>query len=156
VLSLVIDWSRRAIPMWTAGRLQAARIETGSEDRSDMPDWIVIEFIRDMGRNICGLSSIGRNPGRITLNDDRCNCGSVKVPPGVVLHEFGHALGFFHVPDRQSVMYPQDPGGCPQLALSAAERYHSAIVYSRPRGNTDPDDDPATTTHLTPSQLRFP
>jgi hypothetical protein len=80
----------------------------------------------------------------------------VKVPPAVVLHEFGHALGFFHVPDRQSVMYPQATGGCPQPALSAAEQYHSAIVYSRPRGNTDPDNDPASTAFIADLQLRVP
>ena len=156
VMSLVIDWSRRSVPMWTAGKLQAAVIETGPEDRPDTPDWIVIDFTRDFGTNTCGQATIGRNPGRITLNNDRCNCGSVKVPPAVVLHEFGHALGFFHVPDRQSVMYPQIAGGCPLPVLSAAEQYHSAIVYSRPRGNTEPDDDPSSTTHLTGSKIRLP
>jgi hypothetical protein len=156
VLSLVIDWSRRSVPLWTAGKLQAALVETGSEDRPDTPGWIVIDFTRDFSTNVCGRSFVGRNPGRITLNNDRCNCGSVKVPPAVVLHEFGHALGFFHVPDRQSVMYPQIAGGCPLPVLSAAEQYHSAIVYSRPRGNTEPDNDPSTTTFVTDPQIRLP
>lgn len=155
VLSLVIDWSRRSVPLWTSGKLQAAAIETGAEDRPDTLGWIVIDFTRDFSTNICGSSFVGRNPGRITLNNDRCNCGSVKVPPAVVLHEFGHALGFFHVPDRQSVMYPQIAGGCPLPVLSAAEQYHSAIVYNRTRGNTEPDNDPSTTTFLTGSQIRL-
>ena len=156
VLALVIDWSRRSIPLWTADRLQAAAVETGPDDRPDTPGWIVVDFTRDFSTNICGTSSVGRDPGRITLNNDRCNCGSVKVPPAVVLHEFGHALGFFHVPDRQSVMYPQIAGGCPLPVLSPAEQYHSAIVYSRPRGNADPDNDPASTAYITDRQLRLP
>jgi hypothetical protein len=156
VLALVMDWSRRSVPIWTAGKFQVATIETGPNDRPDTPGWIVINFTRDFSTNICGQSSIGRDPGRITLNNDNCNCGSVKVPPAVVLHEFGHALGFFHVPDKQSVMYPQISGGCPLPALSPAEQYHSAIVYSRPRGNTDPDNDPASTAFITGPQLRVP
>ncbi len=57
VMSLVIDWSRRSVPMWTAGKLQAAVIETGPEDRPDTPDWIVIDFTRDFGANICGQAT---------------------------------------------------------------------------------------------------
>ena len=156
VLALVIDWSRRSVPMWSAGKLQVATIETGPDDRRDTPGWIVIQFTRDFSTNQCGSSLVGFDPGRITLNNDRCNCGSVKVPPAVVLHEFGHALGFFHVPDRQSVMYPQIAGGCPLPALSPAEQYHSAIVYNRPRGNTEPDNDPPGTAYVQSPRLRLP
>ena len=52
------------------------------------------------------------------------------------MHEVGHALGFFHVGDRDSLMFPFIAGDCPAGALSAAESYHAGIAYSRPRGNT--------------------
>jgi hypothetical protein len=65
------------------------------------------------------------------------------------MHEVGHAMGFFHVPHRNSVMYPFLPGNCPSGTLSAAEKYHAAIAYSRPRGNLDPDRDPSSNRYLT-------
>ena len=99
----------------------------------------------------CGTAFIGRNPGTITLYEDICACGSVKVPGTVVLHEVGHALGFFHVADKGSVMYPAAPGACPPGVLSAAETYHASVAYSRPRGNTDPDRDPSSGAALTSS-----
>jgi bifunctional non-homologous end joining protein LigD len=36
-----------------------------------------------------------------------------------------------------------------QHQLSAAEQYHAAIAYSRPRGNTDPDADPSNSQTIT-------
>lgn len=60
------------------------------------------------------------------------------------MHEVGHALGYFHVSDKNSVMYPFAPGNCPPGDLSPSEAYHAAIAYSRPRGNTDPDNDPSS------------
>jgi hypothetical protein len=59
------------------------------------------------------------------------------------MHEVGHAMGFFHVSDDRSIMYPFTAGDCPRGELSAAEAFHAAIAYSRPRGNTEPDEDPS-------------
>ena len=53
-------------------------------------------------------------------------------------------MGFFHVRDRSSMMFPFIAGDCPAGQLSAAETYHAGIAYSRPRGNLDPDRDPPT------------
>lgn len=52
--------------------------------------------------------------------------------------------GVLHVSDKNSLMYPFDSGFCRAGALSAAESFHAAIAYSRPRQNTDPDKDPAS------------
>jgi hypothetical protein len=155
VLALVVDWAQRSVPLWTGGRLRVGTVETGTADRPDTRDWIVVDFIRDATKNYCGQSFVGRNPGRVTLNNDRCNCGSTKVPAGTVLHELGHALGFFHVSDRGSIMYPRDPGGCPAPGLSLAEQRHSAIAYSRPNGNADPDNDSPSSVFVRPT-LRIP
>ena len=65
------------------------------------------------------------------------------------MHEVGHALGFFHVGDRGSLMFPFIAGDCPAGQLSSAESFHAGIAYSRPRGNTDPDHDPSSTVALT-------
>ncbi len=53
-------------------------------------------------------------------------------------------MGFFHVSDSHSLMYPFDESGCRTGALSPAETFHAAIAYARPRQNSDPDHDPSS------------
>jgi hypothetical protein len=142
VLSVTFDALRRAVTAWTAGRFAAVTVESGTGTRAEAAGWINVVFRRDPGSDRCGESRVGRDPGLITLWDDRCSCGSVKVPGSVTVHEVGHAMGFWHVSDTNSVMYPTDSGQCRTGVLSAAENYHAAIAYSRPPGNRDPDVDP--------------
>ncbi|PYR57280.1 MAG: hypothetical protein DMF85_14100 [Acidobacteria bacterium] len=150
VLAVVKDAIQRSVPAWTSGRLSLAALETGTDRRSPATGWINIDIRRDPNeKRICGFANIGANPGSITLNDDVCSCGSNKIPGAVVLHEMGHALGFFHVPDRGSIMFPFIAGDCPAGRLSDAESYHAAIAYSRPRGNLEPDRDPSSLSQFT-------
>ena len=145
VLSLTIETIRKAVPAYTANTYTAAAIETGTEVRPAAAGWINVDFKREFNDDTpCGRAFVGENPGTITLYEDQCSCGSIKVPPSVTTHEVGHAMGFFHVSDRNSVMYPYDRGDCRHSELSSAESYHAAVMYSRPRGNTDPDKDPST------------
>ena len=143
VLAVVRDAIQRAVPAYSGGRLSAA-IESGAETRPPQDGWVVVTFVRNPEDDeTCGLAYIGRLAGEITLHNDICSCGSVKVPGSLVMHEVGHALGFFHVDDIDSVMYPIIPRRCPPGEPSDAELYHAAIAYSRPRSNTQPDDDPS-------------
>ena len=142
VLAVTLDALRRAVPAYTAGTYQAGTIETGTEVRAESTGWINVDFMRNTGGRTCGTSFVGRNPGVITLYIDVCSCGSNKVPGAVTMHEVGHAMGFFHVSDRNSLMFPFIPGACPAGVLSPAEAYHASVAYSRPRGNRDPDRDP--------------
>ena len=144
VLAVTLDALRRAVPAYTADRYAAAAIETGTDVRPTTIGWINVDFRRESNSRICGQSFVGANPGTITLFEDICSCGSIKVPGSVTMHEVGHALGFFHVSDKNSLMYPFDSGFCRAGALSAAESFHAAIAYSRPRQNTDPDKDPSS------------
>ena len=157
VLVRVLDGLRQAVPAYTGGRYTPAAIETGTETRPEAVNWINVNIRRDPAeKRTCGFAFIGANPGSITLNDDVCSCGSNKIPGAVTMHEVGHALGYFHVGDRNSLMYPFIAGDCPAGALSASESYHAGIAYSRPRGNTDPDHDPSTGAALTVDSLRGP
>jgi hypothetical protein len=145
VLDVVKDALLRAVPAYTGGKLAAVALETGTEARGEADGWINVNILRDPNeRTTCGRAFVGANPGTITLYNDVCSCGSRKIPGATVMHEVGHALGFFHVSDRNSVMYPFIPGNCPPGDLSAAERLHASIAYSRPRGNLDPDNDPSS------------
>jgi len=152
VMVRVLDAIRQAVPAFTAQHYSAAAIETGTDARPQAQNWINVDIRRDPAEHrVCGQAFIGANPGQITLNDDVCSCGSNKIPGAVTMHEVGHALGFFHVDDRASLMFPFIAGDCPAGALSPAESYHAGIAYSRPRGNTDPDHDPSNGAALTAS-----
>ena len=153
VLAVTIDAIRRAVPAYTGGTYAAAAIETGSAQRPETSGWINVNFMRNGGGDTCGTSYVGRDPGEITLYLDVCACGSIKIPGAVTMHEVGHALGFFHVSDRSSLMYPFATSSCPSGVLSSMETYHAAVAYSRPRGNRDPDRDPATGASLTGAAL---
>lgn len=143
VMTVVRESLVRAVREFTNGTLSAAALETGIEARAPAAGWINVDIRRDPNeKTTCGFARIGANPGSITFNNDVCSCGSNKIPGALVLHEVGHALGFFHVPDRNAVMYPYLPGNCPAGQLTAAEKFHAGIAYSRPRGNRDPDVDP--------------
>ena len=157
VITLVLDAIRRAVPAYSGDRFQA-EIETGTEKRGDIAGWINVLIQRDPeDGTACGWAYVGRSPGEITLIHDYapCACGSRKVSAAVVVHEVGHAMGFFHVRDRSHALYPFAPGACPAGEVSPAERYHAGVAYSRPRGNTDPDNDP-TSGRLSSTEIAGP
>lgn len=155
VLARVYDAIRQAVPAYTAGHYSVAALETGTDARDERKDWINVNIRRDPNeKRVCGFARVGDNPGSITLNDDVCSCGSNKIPGAVTMHEVGHAMGFWHVSDRGSLMFPFIAGDCPAGALSAAESYHAMIAYSRGNGNTDPDHDHPSSVALTGSAGR--
>jgi hypothetical protein len=152
VVAVVREALGRAVTEYTAGRLSVVALESGTDVRPAAAGWINVDIERTNDRTVCGEALLGADPGRIVFYNDVCSCGSNKIPGALVLHEVGHAMGFFHVPDRSSVMFPFFPGNCPAGQLSAAEKFHAAIAYSRPRGNRDPDVDPASGQFVTTTQ----
>ncbi len=151
VLALVVGTIPRAVQSWTGGKYSAVQIDQGVEARPAATGWINVLFKRDPKSTLCGQARVAGNPGQITLWDDRCSCGSIKVPAAVVVHEMGHAMGFWHVADRHSVMYPTDDGSCETGQLSTNEQFHSALAYTRSPGNVDPDSEPTSTLFSLPS-----
>jgi hypothetical protein len=158
VLDVVFASIPEAVRQFTGGVLSVAQLESGPETRPPAVGWITITIIRDTSLPYCGRAFVAQDPGEIILVNDRCSCGSVKISGGLVAHEVGHALGFWHVPNARNVMYDTHPSGCPAVNLTTEERFHAALAYKRPPGNRDPDLDPATTAaaQLGPSRLDGP
>lgn len=151
VLAVVRQGIRDGVRYFSGGRYEAI-IEEGTADRPERSGWINVVMLQEIPEgDYCGLATtVGGNPMTIKLRIDRCGCGSIKIPPDVVQHEVGHAMGLFHVSGKDHIMNRNVDFGCRPVLPSALEQYHAALMYARPRGNRDPDRDPAGFTLLRP------
>ncbi|GAK55013.1 hypothetical protein U27_01844 [Candidatus Vecturithrix granuli] len=68
----------------------------------------------------------GTNPTAIALRE-------------IIAHELGHGFGYRHASALPTVMYPAEEFGG---LYSSFDQIHMAVIYSRPIGNTDIDNDP--------------
>jgi hypothetical protein len=151
-LDMVEAVARASVSEWSSGRLGVASVERGDGSRVGQAGWLTVLFSQEVGH--CGLADVGLSGGSITFypNTPNCGCGGYQVRPTAVRHEVGHSLGFFHTQDTVDVMYPI-ANQC-DIPITARERYHAAIAYSRPVGNQDPDSDPTGSVNLAPMQKR--
>jgi len=162
-----VDLCRSVVPQIvgqvTAGRLGVARIEVGTDAqvlRGSPAGTMVITFRRRMREAsidvptdcVDGASVVSGNAAAVNLcySTEALQC--TLISPGVIAHEVGHALGLHHAcfpADRIGAPYTMCRGSgsaaarrC-EAAFDPKELFHSAILYSRPSGNLDLDQDPA-------------
>ena len=151
-----ISWARRNVPRAVealTGERYHGRIEGGLVDREET-GWITIVFDTPPhehdSSDACGAAFVGANPGRIWLyldsqgrpqSDETGSCGRDDMRSGgyfvkTILHEIGHAMGFRHVRDGQSIMLPGESRHS-RTFYSAAEQYHARLAYRIGRGWRD-------------------
>ena len=121
------------------GRPYRGRIESGIGDRTRQ-GWITVRFVTqeeepEVTAGACGRAVVGGDPGNIWIvRRARGNrsCVSGSSFPTLFAHEFGHAMGFFHVADRSAIMYPgyYYRGD----TFHAQEQYHARLAYEVGRG----------------------
>lgn len=126
----------RVIPQLTGGRFSVDRIEYGPQERPVTRGWINLQF-----HHSGNWSYVGANPGQVQLGSDH-TCNSYAV-----IHEFGHAMGYWHSDVVPSVM-GGGPGSCTAINLWPDEQIVARTMYSRARGNVEPDHDPIGTVLL--------
>lgn len=144
---------RSIVPQATGGHFHAGAIETGPDDRPPQKGWIRVLFRSEPNLPWCGTAVVGANPGEVNL---KMSCpgdpleGPRDLRPGayVVAHEVGHAMGLSHVAEGLMGRGGSglQPGASPpqmRYDMTDLEKYHAAIIYSRPVGNADPDVDPS-------------
>jgi hypothetical protein len=144
VASIVSD----VVPLYSHGRFGVAGIEQGTDTRLGQAGWITVQWTRDASE-ICGRATVGAEGGRVLLTYDQpgCSCGSQKIRPRTVKHEFGHAMGVWHTGQNVDLMSGFGVAECDRN-MTARELNYLEYLYRRPVGNTDPDNDPSSATVL--------
>lgn len=143
------------IGLWTGGQLRVATFERGTETREGQAGWLTVLWRNTDTVDTCGQANVGVEGGTIEIDPSTpgCRCAGIAIDPAVVRHELGHAMGIWHSSTSTDVMYPKRSGSC-SLTLSAREREYAAYMYSRPVGNSDPDNDPSTSVFARPLTIR--
>ena len=145
----VIDEIRRviaaSIPDLSGNRIQMGVFEVGDVARPVETGWVNITF--SAATSFFGQSTVGGNSGTIHLRyfagasnpiTNPRNCSSAEV--ATIDHEITHTMGFWHTTQIETDSFSGP--GCPGNNRPDFVRYHSAVMYSRPVGNLDPDVDP--------------
>lgn len=130
-------------------------VRTVVEDTGELVPSRLIDGLRRVFTNAVPELSAGRLGGQATLGpgvnrwikirydparDDRplvssCESGMVEVAD----HEIVHTMGFWHTGDLLRDFQSAD---CSGAGRPERVRYHAAVMYSRVKGNLEPDRDP--------------
>ena len=147
ILQQIQDNFARSVIDLSGGRFQVAAFDAGPETPEPQEGWVIVSFGSALFGGALGRSSVGGNMGTIQLRfDPGLPSNSQTNPHGcsspvlaIADHEITHTMGFWHTFDvfNDTFSGPGCSGARPDYV-----RYHADLMYSRPRGNRDPDIDP--------------
>jgi hypothetical protein len=143
-VDLIQQVIRDTVPQLTGGLLVAGAIEIGTTRQPERVGFIDVIFVHEPEGDYCGKAFVGRNPGLITMNFDRCRTSCGAFSPETLAHEIGHAMGFYHTSRNDIMNTATRVRRCPNTLFSEDERYHARLAYKRPRGSLDIDRDPSS------------
>lgn len=125
------------------GAFGLAGLEQGVGHRLGQAGWLTVRWVPQAGNplRVCGFASVGREGGTLELfpYQANCGCGRFRMAPRIVKHELGHALGFWHTDSVNDLMWGSTwPISQCEMGMSAREKYHAAVAYTRPIGSPSP------------------
>ncbi len=141
-----LRWRRRAaiaevLPLLTNGRWSGSVVESGSDPPADLTSgtvvvrWDPIEIARSAGAASGITRGVGGNASVVVLR-------SIEET-GVIYHELGHVLGLYHPLGGHRPSHMLGSGTPTPPFFTEWDVFHSRVLYARPPGNTDVDNDPS-------------
>jgi hypothetical protein len=144
----------KMFPIWSGNFYPSVSIETRAfttiNDFGDIPDSSFVISFDDslflsqgaLGLTISEQGSIINKVVIFLLDSDLFYSLSNVTLEQVASHELGHGFGFEHTSLLSSIMLISPP--LPSGLYTDADKLHAAVMYRRPAGNTDIDNDPVS------------
>ncbi|HUF46972.1 MAG TPA: hypothetical protein VMM93_04090 [Vicinamibacterales bacterium] len=147
VIDRIVSVFANAIPELSGGRRQLGTVERGTTARDIVDGWVNVTFAQNLAGTL-GRSTVGGNSGTMALLYAPLLISTPQNNPfgcdfylyGIADHEVTHTMGFYHT--FETIGDSFSGPGCTGTGRPERTRIHSAIMYARPSGNTDPDVDP--------------
>jgi hypothetical protein len=139
-VSTVVSAVAAVLPLLTSGRLSGNQVEVGSNPPADLTPgtvvvrWDPVEIAGTAGAASGITRGVGGNASVVVLR-------SIEET-GVIYHELGHVLGLYHPLGGHRPSHMLGSGTSTPPFFTEWDVFHSRVLYARPPGNTDVDNDP--------------
>ncbi|MGH9389953.1 MAG: M12 family metallopeptidase, partial [Vicinamibacteria bacterium] len=139
-VSTVVSAIAEVLPLLTSDRLSGSEVESGTAPPADLtPETVVIrwdpvEIARTAGAASGITRGVGGNASVVVLR-------SIEET-GVIYHELGHVLGLYHPLGGHRPSHMLGSGTSIPPFFTEWDVFHARVLYARPPGNTDVDNDP--------------
>jgi hypothetical protein len=139
-VSTVVSAIAEVLPLLTSGRLSGSEVASGNEPPADLTPgtvvirWDPVEIARTAGAASGITRGVGGNASVVVLR-------SIEET-GVIYHELGHVLGLYHPLGGYRPSHMLGSGTSTPPFFTDWDVLHARVLYARPPGNTDVDNDP--------------